>query len=433
VSTNNAAAEGMTLPKPPSVFRDATYMRLWTAFTLSMFGSNITMTVLPILAAATLHASPLQMSVLWFVDMLPAVIIAPFAGVFADRMRPRPILIASDLFRCSVLLAIPFAFLIGQLRIEIVYVTMFGLAVGDIWFDVAQSSYVPSLLSNERLIDANSKLQMSSSAAVVAGPGITGVLIGIVGAPLSLLADAVSYVVSAILIATMADVAPPPTAEDAKTVSSIFTEMRAGFQFVCEHELLRGLTLRLAAWQFVSGGMYSMVILYTISVLGAAPALAGLLFSVLGVGFFVAATSAKRVADWIGVGPAIIVTNLVGAYTATLLPLASGHSVLSLAMVTIAMFVYGVCVTMYGINNISLRQAITPPPLRGRVMAAMRSMTLWLSALGAVVTGSLAVSLGLRGALACFAVLGVTFATVGAFSKPLRTLRVLPKEVASDA
>ena len=396
-----------------------------------MIGTSVSITVIPILTIAVLHASSLQVGLLWFVDMIPWIVLAPFVGVFADRLRRRPILVGADLFRCAALAILPVAYVTGHLQIGLVFVTIFAIAVGDICFDVAHYSYVPTLVRNEQLIDANSKLQVTQSAAIIVGPGLAGVIVQLIGAPFALIVDAVSYLASASLIASIKDEEKPPAASEEST--SIFGEMGDGFRFIWSHPLLRPLTMRLAVWQFVSGALYSMVILYAISELGATAAQVGFLFAAVGLGFFVAASVTKYVTARVGVGAAIIAANVTAAYGAILLPLAHGRAPQSVTLVLAAMFVYGLCTVAYQINNASLRQALTPSPILGRMSATTRTLTLSMSAFGGVFIGTLASLVGLRTAIAVIVALGVTFATVGAFFAPLRGVKTLPAEAPAHA
>ena len=186
----------VTMPRPVALWRHPGFVKLWAAQTVSAFGDQITLLALPLLAVTTLGATAGQMGVLRAAETGPVLVVGLFAGVWIDRLRRRPILVAADLGRALLLLAIPIAAWLDLLQIELLYAVAVLVGACTVFFEVARQSYVTSVVRRDQLVDANSKLLVSHSAAEVVGPGFTGALVQIVGASTTILLDAVSFAVS---------------------------------------------------------------------------------------------------------------------------------------------------------------------------------------------------------------------------------------------
>jgi predicted MFS family arabinose efflux permease len=411
-----------------SVLRERNFLRLWLAISVSSFGSTITTIAFPLVAVTMLHAGPAAVGGLSAAFTLPYVVIGPLAGVYADRLPRRAILIAADLFRTLVLVTIPLAAALGGLNVVCLYAAAFALGIGDVWFDIAHGSYLPALVRRERLIEAHSKLEVSQSAAQVAGPGLSGLLIQAFGLQVPILADAATFLFSAAALASIDRAGAPAEPLTSGSFRTIVRDMGAGFRFIAGHPLLRGLTARVSLWQFVSGGVFSMIVLYAVGALHLSAAQVGLLFSAMGLGVFAGANLAERISARLGVGPTIALTNLTAALFGLLIPLSTGRA--APLMLGCALFVYGFCVINYQINNASLRQVLTPDAMLGRMGATTRALSLGLNAVGALAVGGLAQAIGIRPALTVAVALGVALAGAGAFSPALRALVRLPDGVA---
>src|SRR5688572_996250 len=173
------------------LWRHADFLKLWSAQSISMFGSQITLLGLPLVAALVLGATPSQMGILGAAEFAPFLLFGLFAGVWVDRLPRRPILIWSDVGRAALLATIPLAAYLGALRIEQLYVVGFLVGVLTVFFDVAYQSYLPSLIDRDRMVEGNSKLEVGRSVAQVAGPGVAGGLIELLTAPIAILVDSV--------------------------------------------------------------------------------------------------------------------------------------------------------------------------------------------------------------------------------------------------
>ena len=192
---------GLSAPaEAPSLWRHRDFMKLWIGETVSEFGSQVTQLALPLAAAVALRATPAEMGILSALQMLPFLLISLPAGVWVDRTRRRPILIAGDLVRAVTLLAVPFAGITGHLSMPLLYLVSLVAGAATVFFDVSYQSYLPALVERDHLIEGNGKMELSRSAAQFAGPGIGGFLVGLLGAAQAILFDSLSFFFSAAML-----------------------------------------------------------------------------------------------------------------------------------------------------------------------------------------------------------------------------------------
>jgi MFS family permease len=426
IEERRMAAPDVSRPRarPGGLWRDAGFRNLWGAHAVSLLGSQVTALALPLTAALALDATPAQMGLLGAAGAAPALLLGLLAGVWVDRRRRRPIMIAADLGRAALLLLIPAAALLGALRIELLYAVALLSGTLTLLFEVAYRAFVPALLSRERLVDANSKLELGRSAAEVGGPGLAGGLIGLAGAPLAIAADAVSFLISALLLARLRAPEPDPAPREH---ASIRPEIGEGLRTVAGSSPLRALAGAAGVTVLFSSLMEAVFVLYLTGELGLTPVLVGLIFASGNVGFLAGALLGERVARRVGVGPAITGGLLLSGLGDLLVPLAGGPLAAVVALLLAAQFLFGCGLTIYNINQISLRQALTPDHLQGRVSATF-SLLLWSGApIGALVGGAFGEMIGLRGAL-LLAAAGELGAALWLWRSPLRALREPPAE-----
>src|SRR5919107_936695 len=200
------------------LWRHTDFRRLWAAQSASLFGSEITALALPLMAVLLLDASPVQMGFLAAAGTAPFLLCSLPAGVWIDRRRRRPVLIAADIARAGLLVSIPLTAWLGTLRIEQLYVVTFIAGVLGVFFEVAHYAYVPSLVGRESVVEGNSKLQISYSAAEAGGPGVAGLLVQVISAPGAVVIDAVSFLVSAILLGRIETREPPSDTQPSRGV-----------------------------------------------------------------------------------------------------------------------------------------------------------------------------------------------------------------------
>lgn len=404
-----------------SLWRHADFMKLWTAETISQVGSQVTLLALPLVAITVLDASAFEVGLLSTVEFAPFVLVGLPAGVWVDRLRRRPVLVAGDLGRAAVLLSIPVAYQLGVLTIGQLYVVGFVTGVLTVFFDVAYQSYLPALVESDQLIDGNAKLEISRSGAQIAGPGLAGGLIDLLTAPLAVLADALSFALSAVFIGLIRRREPPPERGPAqRRRGAMRREMAEGLRYVLGHRLLRPVAACTATANLFSAVVYAVVILYMVRELGLRPAAIGLVFAAGNVGFLAGAVASGRLASRIGVGRAIVLGEGVGGLGLLAVPLAPPSSAVPLLVTGLAVSTFGA--TVYNVNQVSLRQAITPARLHGRMNATMRFMVWGTLPLGSLLGGALGTVIGLRPTLWVGAVGGLVAVLPVALS-PVRSLR----------
>ena len=409
-------------PAKPSLWRHADFLKLWTAETVSQFGSQITGLAMPLTAILVLAATPLQLGILNAMDTLPFLLVGLPAGVWVDRLRRRPILILADLGRALLLVSIPIAFVLGALSMVQLYVV--GLTVGmlTVFFDVAYQSYLPALIDRQRLVDGNAKLEISRSAAAVAGPPVGGALVGLLSAPIAILLDALSFLASAFFLFAIRkpEPTPEPNLDDAGERVGMGRSIREGLAYVVSHRYLRNIAACTGTGNLFGAMGWSVLVLYAVDVLGLTPATIGLVFGVGSIGFLIGALLPDRVQRRVGLGPAIVGSALVAGAALFLVPLAPLEA--PLPFLFAAQFLVGIGQVVYNVSQVSLRQAITPDAMLGRMNATMRFVVWGTMPVGALLGGALGGVIGLRETL-LVAALGETLAFLFVLLSPVRRLR----------
>ena len=403
------------------LLRDPEFLKLWAGQSISQIGSWITLTGLPMTAALTLHASPLEMGILSGAGASTVLVFGLFAGAWVDRLRRRPILIAADLGRAAVLAVVPAAAAFSRLTMEILYFVAAAQAVLTVLFDVSYQAYLPSLVSREHLLEGNSKLAVSESAAGVAGPALAGVLVQWLTAPIAILFDAVSFLASAFSIALIRRPEPEP---ERRPEPRIVGEIVEGLRAAWKHPVLRALAQRTATASFFLGFGSSLYILFAVRDLRQSPGMLGAVIAVGGASSLLGAMTAERLVRRFGFGR-VFLTSVAVIGTASLLPpLAHGSPAMCALVLSLAQL-GDVAWAIYTINETSLRQAVTPDALLGRVNSAMHLMSCGVLPIGAFAGGAIAQAIGIRATLFLGAA-GFLVSTLWLVFSPIRKMRELP-------
>jgi MFS family permease len=416
-------------PRNRSLFRHPDFVKLWSAETISQFGTQVTLLALPIIAATTLNVTPFEFGLLSTIEFLPFILLSLPAGVWVDRLRRRPILIAGDLIRAAALVSIPSAFALNALTIWQLYIVGFINGCATVFFDVAYQSYLPSLVDRDKIVDGNAKLETSRSAAQITGPGVAGVVIGAITAPFAIAVDALSFIGSALFMFAIRrdEPAPEPRLNEHGERPSMRSEITEGLRYVGGHRLLRSIAATTGLSNFFNNILYAILILYLVRELSVTPQLLGLAFSLGAVGFLVGALIANRVATRFGIGAAIVGAVMIAGPAELLIPIASSD--LAVPLVAASVFLGGIGNVVYNINQVSLRQAITPERMQGRMNATMRFIVWGTIPIGSIVGGTLGGLIGLHETIWIGAIGGV-FVFLPVFFSPVRRLRTIP---AADA
>lgn len=407
--------------KLAGLWRHPDFVKLWAAHTVSALGTGITGQALPLTALLVLGASAGEMGLLAAITQVPVVVIL-FAGVWVDRLRRRPILIAADVGRAALLVSIPIAAVAGALSLGQLFVVAALVESLSLFFSVAYRSYLPSLVQRERLVEGNSKLSAGGSVAEISGPGLGGVLVQWLSAPLAILFDAASFLLSALFLGAIRTPEPPPKPPEER--QSVRSEISEGLRVVLSNPVLRALAACSGTFTFF-GNFFALYPLYVVRDLGMPPALVGLFVGAGGIGALVGAMLVGPVTRRFGVGPTLIGSLSFAGIVGSPILFVDGPLPLNVAVFFAAQLVGDIAICIYLINDMSLRQAMVPDRLLGRATASMGFLVGALGPVGALLGGLLGELIGARYTLA-IAVIAITLAPLWLFFSPARALREPP-------
>ncbi|MBA3333105.1 MAG: MFS transporter [Actinobacteria bacterium] len=405
------------------LWRHPDFLRLWSAQTISQLGSQVTFLALPLAAILVLDASTFEVALVGVFQLLPFLLLALPAGVWIDRLPRRPVLIAADVGRAVVLLSLPVAYWLDALALPHLYVAGFAAGALTVFFDIAYLSYLPALVERSQLMEGNAKLETTRSAAQVGGPGLAGILVGALTAPVAILVDALSYAVSALLLSRIRH--PEQTGRrESGPETSMRRELREGLSFVFRQPYLRILVLATGGANFfwnIGGGV---LIVYLVRTLDLSPAVLGLVLAVGEIGTVVGAVLSGRIARRFGIGRTIVWAALLTNIGILAVPLAPPSRPEPVLMV--GFLLGGLFGNIFNVNQLSLRQSITPERLQGRMNSVVRFMYWGPQPVGMVIGGALGSTVGLRETL-WFSACGAALAMVPLALNPIRRLDTIPE------
>ncbi len=403
------------------LLRDATYRRLWTSILISSFGGQITMLALPLTAAVLLHATPSQMGILTAMELAPFVLLSLPAGVWLDRVRKLPVYVVGEGLVALILASVPLVWYLDWLSMPFMYGVAFAIGCVFVTAGTAAQIVLTQVVPRERLVEAHAKNALASSGAEVAGPGVAGALIKLVGAPLALLADAVLLLGSVLILRGLQ--VRENRASTGKT--HFWRDLKEGLRFVTRHRLLLSLATVVGIWQMCHQCAMVVQILFATRTLGLNEHQVGLCYMGLGLGTIVASTLGNRISRHLGPGPCLILGFAVcglGWLQLALVP-AGVWGVVSFVFMLLC---FSAGAVLIFINFLALRQAVTPEPLLGRMTSTMRWLILIPAGPGALLGGYLGEHLGLRAALALGGAGSLALALWAWRHPVLRQVRTLP-------
>src|SRR2546426_2230079 len=429
-----------------TLWRNPNFLKLWTSETISQFGSQFTGLALPLTAIIILNADSTELGILTFAGTIPWLVFGLLVGVWVDRHRKQRIMVTSNILRGSILALIPAAAVLGvitKLGISFLHAVSFLVGFLQVFFDITYQSYLPSLVRRDQLVEGNRNLQASASTAQVTGPTIAGIVISIITAPIAIAIDASSFFASAFALRRIDH---EEVIEEKIVKPSVLADIREGLHVVFGDRRLRMIAGCTGTSNFSSTALGTLFLLYLIQPspagLGVSKSLAGvtagIIFSVASVGALVGVAISTRAAKSIGVGPAIIGSILIGglgaipyytsgSLTASPLFTLGGFAVnWSMLSIMAGQFVSFIATVVYNVNQVSLRQAIVPLRLQGRMNATMRFLVWGTIPLGALTGGLLGEFLGLRTAIG-IAILGGSLAFLWVLLSPVRSLKKIPE------
>lgn len=401
------------------LWRNRDFALLWSAQSVSMVGSQVSGLALPLVAILVLHTSTFAVAALGVVEFLPFVLLTLPAGVWVDRLRRRPILIASDWGRVVVLGSVPLAYALGGLTLAQLYVAGFLTGVFTVFFDVSYQSYLPALVDKEHVIEGNAKLEFSRAGSQVIGPTLAGALVSALTPAYAVAIDAFSFVASAVCLMGIRKPEPAPMAvEDRRSMRA---EIATGLRYTWRHPLLRPLILQIGMGNFFNASISAILLVFAVRDLHLTATTIGIAFSVGNLGLLLGATIARRLAVTLGIGPTLICSAVGTGVAYLLLAVAPRHA--AIPLLALAGFVWSLGAVLYFVNGISLIQTITPDRLLGRVNASRRFAVWGVMPFGNLLGGALGTLLGLRTAIWIGAV-GASLSAIPLLLSPMRRVRV---------
>jgi MFS family permease len=412
--------EAQKAPNPHALGRE--FAKFWLGQSVSMLGNQFTQLALPIAAAVTLHATALEMGFLGAMRFAPAILIGLPAGVWLDRTKRKPVLVASQLASAAALATIPAAAVLHTLTIGQLYVVAF-LAGGAATFQgIAQTAFVPSIVGRDRLVEANSRIQSSLTVANLLGPGVAGAAVQALTAPVAIVFDAFSFLVGSLTSAwTRANETPPIGARHRP-----LAEAMEGQVWLWRQPLVRAITLTIVLNNGGGNVTFAVFILYFVTQIGITPFQLGLVFAIGGVASLLGAQLSRPLVarGWLGpvmaVGAGLVVLGQTGSLVAAFAP---RHEVLAILIAFSALT--GISLMVYNINQQSIRQAVTPDRLLGRVQSGVFVLVALAQVAGSLLGGTIGQLAGLRTAIAIGVLITLTSALPSILS-PLRKLRRVP-------
>ncbi|MFB6391799.1 MFS transporter [Polymorphospora lycopeni] len=416
--------------RPGRLSRDADFMKFWSAESLSMMGTQISIVAIPLLAAETLDATAFQMGALNAAQFAPYLLLTLFVGVWVDRTRRLPLLIGTNLGRAVLIGLIPVIALLGGLNVWLLMVLVLLSASLTVVFDLAYQSYLPSIVERDQLVDANGRLEGSRSFAQLTGPGAAGLLVGTLTAPVAVAVNAATFLVSGVTQLFIRRVEPAPAGHDGPR-PSVFAQIGHGLGLLLRNVYLRALGIEAAVYNLFNQMLWAVLILHLTRGLDLPPTVIGVVLTMSGVGALLGSTLSARLGRRWGLGPTLIVSIMIANVAPLAIPAAGGHWLLAAVVIGAALLVNAAGLVIYNIQAISLRQASVTSDVLGRTNAGYRFAVTGTAAIGAVIGGALGDLIGLRATMVV-AALGTIFAVVFVIRSPIPKLRdlseVVPKE-----
>ncbi|HEV2529515.1 MAG TPA: MFS transporter [Thermomicrobiales bacterium] len=405
------------------LWQDPDFLRLWSAQTISTFGSLTAGLVLSFLAINTLDASPFQLSLLGMCGLVPAFVAGPFVGVLVDRTRRRPVMILTDISRAIVVGAVPVAALTDTLGMNLLYVLAALMSVLSLSFDVANRAHLPWLVSRTQLTEANSRLTGAGSVVEAAAFASAGGLVRLLTAPFVFVITSLTFLWSAWIVSRIRKPEPRPHDHDARL--PVTTEIASGFRYVATTGLLRAVLASAFVFNLFTSMLGTLYVLYILREIGFSEAISGVSFALGGAAALGGAVFAGRITRRLGVGYAMVAALVVIAVANLLVPLSTEASLLAFALILTQQFFGDSAWTVYEIAETSLVQAGAPDQWQGRVQSILRMTQFGGQLLGTLGAGLLPFVLSVRETMIVASV-GIALATVPILVSSVRRLRDIP-------
>ncbi len=412
------------LPAARGLMRDRDFLKMFVSEGSAGMGAQVSLLALPLTAIVLLHARAVEVGTMSALGTLPYLLFGLPVGVWLERCRRRPVLLYSALGRAAVLGVVPVLWALGRLDVDVLYVVAFLVGLMTTFYDIAWQAYLPSLVGTARLHEASARLSLCDSGSQFVGPGLAGVLIKALSAPLALLVDALGFVVAGLSMKHIRRAEPPVTVLD--DAPNMREQVSEGLRYVAGHYLLRWTAVYVGATNVVGAALNVVLVLFEARVLHFSAGTIGAVFLLGNVGFLVGAPLVRRVTARFGIGRTMLLGALLGGAAPVLFPLARPAD--AVPVLVAGWFMRALATPFYGVNQVSLRLAITPAPLLARMTATMKFFVMGAMPLGSFLGGALAGSVGSRSTLWLIAALsGLSVLAVAATK--LREVSTPPEEL----
>ena len=408
-----------------AVLRNRNFQYLWAGQTVSAIGDQMTGLALPVLAVTMLHATEWQVGMMNAAGMSMFLLIGLPAGAWVDRWLKRRVMILADVVRMLVVLSVPLAWWAGILNMTYLIAGAAVISAANVFFDVAYQSVLPIMLPKEHMAKANSALETTKQTSMLVGPAVIGFLLTIVKAPLLMLADAVSFLVSLISVSR---IKMDESQIAKKDRGRLRDEILEGVKFVTKHPIIGRITASTATFNFFTSGVHTLVPILVLRTMDASPALYGLVFTAAAGAGLIGAITAAKIGERIGQGNTVIGALVLSAVAAFGFPIAAIiGDVSALPIVIAAEALMAFSGLVYNITQVSARQALCPEQLLGRMNASIRFFVWGVMPISALLAGGFATWFGLTSVFYVGAI-GAVLSTWFIFASPLRGMKNIVAE-----
>lgn len=404
-------------PRFTGLWRHRDFTKFWAGQTVSVFGSMLTRVALPLTALLALDSSPLEQGFLQAVEAGPVLVAGLFAGVWVDRLRRRPVMMAADLARAAVLFSIPLAAFAGKLTMLQLYAVAATAALFTTFFDAAYPAYLPALVGRDCVAEGNAKLSASASLAEMGGFTAAGVLVQLFSGPVAVLADAATFVVSALSLAWIRAPESPPELRERR--EGVMAEAGEGLGVVWRDPTLRALVACSTTISLAGGAFGAMYMIFAVRDLGLSPAAAGAIAACGGFGSFAGSVLAEPALRRFGPKATLTLGFGLGGAFQLLVPIAHGPALLAGLYLVAAQVIGDGLMTTAFVNEVSLRQSLVSDRLLGRVSSTANVLRAVAMPVGALAGGVVGQLVSPRGALTA-AALGFSLASLWVAAAPIR-------------
>ncbi len=424
--TGDAAAPGPKAENPRrTLLRNRSFLWLWGGDAISQLGAQFTGLAIPVLAITLLGATEWQVGLLTAAETAAFLVVGLPAGAWIDRMLKRRVMIVADLVRAVTLASLPALWFAGALEMWHLYVVGVIVGVATVFFDVSYQSYVPILLPGAQVGAANSTLETTAQIARIGGPGLAGALLTLVSAPVLLIVDSLSYVVSAIALSRVRDT---ETLRPASERQSLPREIAEGLRFVFRHPILWRITLTTSTSNLFGMLVGTLEAILILRELGLSPASFGIILGVGSVGGLLGAVSTPWLTKHIGEGTAVSLSSVAMGVALAAVPLAGVFPAFALPILIAGSLLNSFLVLVYNITQVTMRQRLTPARLLGRMNASIRFVVWGVMPIGALAAGALGSTIGVLPTM-WIGVAGTLLAAGWVLFSPITRMRTLPTDL----